>query len=62
MFDIYTKAVLTVIAISLVVLAGSHARITPSQAQDRAACGSQNAPCHVMILGTVEMTGELFTR
>ena len=51
MVDRYTKAVLTVIAMALTVIAGQHA-LSPAQAQfgPQAArgCGSERNPCAVI--------------
>ncbi len=51
MSDLYTKAVLTVIAAALVMIAGR--QIVPSaMAQFGEGCGKVGSPCYVWIVGS----------
>jgi hypothetical protein len=59
MTDIYTKSVLTVIAVSLAVLAIQGVLPTAAQAQLGSGCGAFYDPCTVEISGTVDVSGSV---
>ena len=50
-FDVYTKVVLTVIAVALCVLVGQN-MVSPAVALGQSNCGSAFTPCHITIRHT----------